>query len=571
MALGVGSAYLYSIFSGSGHYYETAAVLITFILLGKYLEARALGKSSQAIKNLISLAARTARVVRETKEIEIPVEEVLAGDVVIVRPGEKIPADGQVIEGHSSVDESMITGESFPVEKIKDSKVIGATINKSGSFKFLVSKVGRDTFLSQMVRLVEEAQGSKAPIQELADKVAAYFVPAVLAVGFLTFSVWLLSGAGMDFALRNLVSVLIIACPCALGLATPTAVMVATTIAARHGILFKNARSLELACKVNTIVFDKTGTLTKGKPRVTDIYFLPGKTEEEVLRFAAIAEKHSEHPLAEAIIFAAQNANLEIPEPVGFNSLTGKGVIARFNNEIIVLGTRKLFSEKKIDISPVEEKLMELENQGKTAVIVAYKEEVFGVIAAADTLKSSAGPAVEALVKMGKQVYMITGDNAKTARVIAGQLAVSNVLSEVLPQDKSAKISQLREAGSIVAMVGDGINDAPALAQADVGLAIGGGTDVALESADVVLVKDDLRDVATAMDLSRYALKKIKQNLFWAFAYNVIAIPLAAGALYPFFKFSLNPMVAGLAMAFSSVSVVSNSLLMSRYKKPDDR
>ena len=298
---------------------------------------------------------------------------------------------------------------------------------------------------------------------------------------------------------------------------------------------------------------------------------MPGKTEEEVLRFAAIAEKHSEHPLAEAIIFAAQNANLEIPEPVGFNSLTGKGVIARFNNEIIVLGTRKLFSEKKIDISPVEEKLMELENQGKTAVIVAYKEEVFGVIAAADTLKSSAGPAVEALVKMGKQVYMITGDNAKTARVIAGQLAVSNVLSEVLPQDKSAKISQLREAGSIVAMVGDGINDAPALAQADVGLAIGGGTDVALESADVVLVKDDLRDVATAMDLSRYALKKIKQNLFWAFAYNVIAIPLAAGALYPFFKFSLNPMVAGLAMAFSSVSVVSNSLLMSRYKKPDDR
>jgi len=578
VTLGVGSAYLYSLvsslliwlrirpYSTGALYYEIAAFLITFILLGKLLEAIARGKTSEAIRKLLSLQVKTAIVIRDGREKEIPIEEVVVGDVVVVRPGERIPADGLVIEGHSGVDESMITGESIPVEKSIGSEVIGATINKTGSFKFRATKVGRDTFLAQIIRLVSEAQGSKAPIQELADKISAYFVPTVLLIGILTFAIWFFF-AGLAFALTAFISVLIIACPCALGLATPTAVMVGTGIGANNGVLIKNARSLEFAHKIKAIVFDKTGTLTEGKPRVTDIVLVKSQDKAEVLRYASIAEKRSEHPLAEAIVEAAEKDNLDIPEPDAFNSLTGLGVIARLGGEIILLGNRKLFTERKIDISFIEDKLKVLENQGKTTMVVAYKDEILGILSVADTLKEFSKEAVNALKKLGKEVLMITGDNQTTAQAIAGQLGIDRVLAEVLPQDKALEIKKLQEGGLGVAMVGDGINDAPALAQADIGIAIGAGTDVAIESADIVLIKEDLRDVVMAMDLSRFAMKKIKQNLFWAFFYNVIGILIAAGVLYPFTGFLLNPVIAGSAMAFSSVSVVTNSLLMRRYKR----
>lgn len=579
ITLGVGSAYLYSILvsisiwrgsrpSGShGLYYETAAFLITFILLGKLLEAIAQGKTSEAIKKLLGLQSKKAIVIRDGQEKEILIDEVQIGDIIVVRPGERIPVDGVVIEGHSGVDEAMITGESIPVEKSIGSEVIGATINKSGTFKFKATKIGKDTFLAQIIRLVQEAQGSKAPIQELADKISAYFVPAVLVIGMLTFVIWLLLGKGFNFALTNFISVLIIACPCALGLATPTAVMVGTGIAASRGILIKNAKSLELAHRIQVIVFDKTGTLTRGEPAVTDIINLQNAGKQEVLKYAAIAEKRSEHSLAEAILSSARKDNLEIPEPDAFNALTGKGVIARLNGEIILLGNRRLFLDKNIDTSAIEDKLVSLEQQGKTAMIVGYKNEILGILAVADTLKEFSQEAVNVLKSLGKQVWVITGDNRVTSEAITKQLNIDRVLAEVLPQDKALEIKKLRDQGLKVGMVGDGINDAPALAQADIGIAIGAGTDVAIESADIVLVKDDLRDVALAMDLSRYAMKKIKQNLFWAFFYNAIAIPVAAGVLYPFNGFLLSPMLAGLAMAFSSVSVVSNSLWMRRYKK----
>ena len=578
VTLGVGSAYLYSLvsslliwlrirpYSRGALYYEIAAFLITFILLGKLLEAIARGKTSEAIRKLLSLQVKTAIVIRDGREKEIPIEEVVVGDVVVVRPGERIPADGLVIEGHSGVDESMITGESIPVEKSIGSEVIGATINKTGSFKFRATKVGRDTFLAQIIRLVSEAQGSKAPIQELADKISAYFVPTVLLIGILTFAIWFFF-AGLAFALTAFISVLIIACPCALGLATPTAVMVGTGIGANNGVLIKNARSLEFAHKIKAIVFDKTGTLTEGKPRVTDIVLVKSQDKAEVLRYASIAEKRSEHPLAEAIVEAAEKDNLDIPEPDAFNSLTGLGVIARLGGEIILLGNRKLFTERKIDISFIEDKLKVLENQGKTTMVVAYKDEILGILSVADTLKEFSKEAVNALKKLGKEVLMITGDNQTTAQAIAGQLGIDRVLAEVLPQDKAFEIKKLQDGGLEVAMVGDGINDAPALAQADIGIAIGAGTDVAIESADIVLIKEDLRDVVMAMDLSRFAMKKIKQNLFWAFFYNVIGILIATGILYPFTGFLLNPVIAGSAMAFSSVSVVTNSLLMRRYKR----
>jgi len=578
VTLGVGSAYLYSLvsslliwlrirpYSTGALYYEIAAFLITFILLGKLLEAIARGKTSEAIRKLLSLQVKTAIVIRDGREKEIPIEEVVFGDVVVVRPGERIPADGLVIEGHSGVDESMITGESIPVEKSIGSEVIGATINKTGSFKFRATKVGRDTFLAQIIKLVNEAQGSKAPIQELADKISAYFVPTVLLIGILTFAIWFFF-AGLAFALTAFISVLIIACPCALGLATPTAVMVGTGIGANNGVLIKNARSLEFAHKIKAIVFDKTGTLTEGKPRVTDIVLVKSQDKAEVLRYASIAEKRSEHPLAEAIVEAAEKDNLDIPEPDAFNSLTGLGVIARLGGEIILLGNRKLFTERKIDISFIEDKLKVLENQGKTTMVVAYKDEILGILSVADTLKEFSKEAVNALKKLGKEVLMITGDNQTTAQAIAGQLGIDRVLAEVLPQDKAFEIKKLQDEGLEVAMVGDGINDAPALAQADIGIAIGAGTDVAIESADIVLIKEDLRDVVMAMDLSRFAMKKIKQNLFWAFFYNVVGILIAAGILYPFTGFLLNPVIAGSAMAFSSVSVVTNSLLMRRYKR----
>jgi len=579
ISLGVGSAYLYSLYFSlmvwagrqrmamESLYYETAAFLITFILLGRFLEAAAKGKASEAIRKLLGLQPKTAVIIRDGKQQEIPVAEVIAGDIVVVRPGERIPADGIVTEGHSSVDESMITGESIPVEKTAGCAVTGATINKSGAFKFRATRVGKDTVLAQIIRLVEEAQGSKAPIQQLADRVAAVFVPSVLLIAIAALAIWLLSGAGFTFALSVFIAVLIIACPCALGLATPTAVMVATAVGADNGILIKNARSLQLAHNIRTIVFDKTGTLTKGKPELTDIIPADNSSRAEVLKYAAIAEKRSEHPLAEAIVEAAGKDGLDIPEPEGFNSLTGRGVIARFQSEIIVLGNRKLFTERGIDLSGWESRLSALEAQGKTAVAVSYKNSVAGIIAVSDTPKGSSPQAIDALKKSGRQVVLITGDNRITAEAIARDLGIGRVIAEVLPQEKAAEIRRLRKAGAIVAMVGDGINDAPALAQADIGIAIGAGTDIALESADIVLMRDDLNDVAQAIDLSRYAMKKIKQNLFWAFVYNIIGIPVAAGVLYPFFGFLLNPVIAGAAMAFSSVSVVGNSLLMRGYKK----
>ncbi|MDD2752067.1 MAG: heavy metal translocating P-type ATPase [Candidatus Omnitrophica bacterium] len=580
ITLGVGSAYLYSLgvslFIWQGKipdasanlYYEIAAFLLVFIMLGRLLEASAKGRASQAIKKLLGLQAKTAIVIRENLEKEISVEELVLDDIVVVRPGERIPADGIVIEGHSGVDESMITGESIPVEKSIGSQVIGATINKTGSFKFRATRIGKDAVLAQIIRLVRQAQASKAPIEALADKISAYFVPTVLIIAVTAFIVWLFFGVTFAFALSVFISVLIIACPCALGLATPTAVVVATGVAANQGILIKNAQSLEFFHQVRAIIFDKTGTLTKGSPSVTDIVAIKEISQNDILRYAAIAEKRSEHPLAEAVISYTKKNNLEIPDPDVFNSLTGKGVIARFQEQIILLGNRKLFSDRQIDISLAEKKMYALEQEGKTVMLVGLQNEIIGMIALADTLKEFSQATVKEIKKMGKWVMMISGDNRTTVQAIAGQLGIHKILAEVLPEDKVHQIQHLQSEGIRVAMVGDGINDAPALAQADIGVAIGAGTDIAIESGDIVLIKDDLRDVVVAMDLSRYAMKKIKQNLFWAFVYNIIGIPIAAGLLFPITGFLLNPVIAGIAMAFSSLSVVSNSLLMRRYKRP---
>lgn len=577
ISLGVGAAYAYSLVvsflvwmglrQNANLYYESAAFLITFILLGKFLEAKAKGKASEAIRKLLDLRPKTATVIRDGKEQQIAVGEVVVGDIIVVKPGQRVPVDGVIIEGHSRVDESMITGESMPIEKLIGHQVVGATINKTGSFKFKATKVGRDTVLAQIVDLVQKAQGSKAAIQELADKISAYFVPSVLALAVATFCVWVVAGKGIVFSLTNFISVLIIACPCALGLATPTAVIVGTAVAARNGILIKKAQALEVMRRVRGVVFDKTGTLTEGRPVVTDTVALEGRTREEVLRFAAIAEKKSEHPLAEAIGAAAKDQGLDVPEPDAFNSLTGKGVIARLKGEIILLGNRALFADRKVDISAAQGPLASLEAQGKTSVIVSFKNEVLGVIACKDILKGHSAKAIEALKKQGVQVFMVTGDNRATAEAIAAEAGIPEVRAQLLPQEKVAVLGQLQATGEKVAMVGDGINDAPALAAADIGIALGAGTDIAIESADIVLIKDDPRDVVVAMDLSRYCMKKIKQNLFWAFVYNLIGIPVAAGVLYPFTGFLLNPVIAGAAMAFSSVSVVTNSLLMYGYKR----
>ncbi|OGC22212.1 copper-translocating P-type ATPase [candidate division WOR-1 bacterium RIFOXYB2_FULL_42_35] len=573
VSIGVGSAYLYSlfitvsiwlgnsVFGMKDFYFEVAGFLITFILLGKYFEAIAKGRTSEAIKKLIGLQAKTAIVVRKGQEVEVKIEEVQIGEIIVVKPGGKVPVDGTVVDGHSSVDESMVSGESIPVEKKAGDKVIGSTINKTGSFKFKAEKIGKDTFLAQVIKLVEEAQGSKAPIEELADKISAVFVPVVFGIAVLAFIVWLVVGQSFIFALTVFIAVLIIACPCALGLATPTAVMVGTGLGAEHGILIKSAGALQMAGSLTTIVFDKTGTLTKGKPEVTDV-----EGEGELLLLAAIAEKNSEHPLAEAIVKKAKSAGKDIPDPESFNSISGKGVEAKYNKAVILLGNRKLMSEKNINVTTVEQRMAELEGQGKTVMLVAKNNSLLGLIAVADTLKPYSKEAVEQLHKMGREVVMITGDNKRTGEAVAKQVGIDRVLAEVLPQDKADKVKKLQAEGKKVAMVGDGINDAPALAQADIGIAIGTGTDVAIETGDVVLVKDDLRDVVTAIDLSAYAMRKIKQNLFWAFAYNSLGIPIAAGMLYPFTGFLLSPIVAGAAMAFSSVSVVSNSLLMKRFK-----
>ncbi len=578
VAMGVGSAYVYSviatfsilsgsaIFSEMGLYYETAAFLITFILLGKYLEAVAKGRTSQAIKKLIGLQPKKAIVERNGKEIEIPIEEVQIGDIVVVKPGQKVPVDGTVIAGHSSVDESMVSGESIAVEKSANDKVIGATINKTGSFKFRAEKVGSETMLAQIIKLVQDAQASKAPIQQLADKISAYFVPAVIVIALAAALFWLATGQGFLFALTVFISVLIIACPCAMGLATPTAVMVGTGKGAEQGILIKSAAALQKAKEIDTIVFDKTGTLTVGKPVVTEVVVSGSMQQKDVLLYAAIAEKRSEHPLAEAIVNKARESSMQLPDADSFDSITGKGVEAKFRGKRILLGNRKLMQERKIDLKVINSTLESLEAQGKTAMVLALDGKAAGVVAVADTLKEHSREAVAALQAMGKQVAMITGDNARTAAAIAKQAGINTVLAEVLPAEKEKEIKKLQQQGKKVAMVGDGINDAPALAQSDLGIAIGSGTDIAIEAGDIVLVKNDPRDVVAAIQLSTFAMRKIKQNFFWAFVYNVIGIPVAAGALYPFTGWLLSPVIAGSAMAFSSVSVVTNSLLIKRFK-----
>lgn len=572
VALGVGTAYAYSVLVSFGFiegaiYFETAALLLSFIVLGKYLEAVAKGKTSEAIKRLMGLQPKTALVVREGKEVEIPISDVVAGDIIIVKPGDKIPVDGVVVEGASSVDESMITGESIPVHKKKGDLVIGATINKTGSFKFRATKVGADTMLAQIIKLVEDAQGSKAPIQKIADTVAGYFVQGVIVAALLAFGFWFfLSGQPLLFALTILVSTLIIACPCAMGLATPTAVMVGTGKGAEHGILFKNAESLELLHQVKTVVFDKTGTITKGEAVVTEI--LPfGISESELLRLAASAENKSEHHLAQAVVKKAKEKKLKIAEAKSFKAIPGHGVSASVSGKKVLVGNLALMKKEKVGVAgQIEKSMNKLESEGKTVVVAAVNRKIAGLIAIADTIKENSREAIEALQSMGYETAMITGDNERTAKAIAKQAGISRVLAHVLPEQKAEEVKKLQQGGRKVAFVGDGINDAPALAQAEVGIAIGAGTDVAIESGGVVLVKSNLRDIVTAVELSAYTMKKIKQNLFWAFIYNIVGIPIAMGALYPINGFLLSPVIAGAAMAFSSVSVVGNTLLMRGFK-----
>jgi Cu+-exporting ATPase len=580
IAVGTSAAYLYSVaatlfpsfFEAAGMkpdvFFDTSALIIVLILFGRLLEARAKGQTSEAIKKLMGLQPKTARVIREGKEMDIPVEEVSVGDTVIVRPGEKIPVDGIVKEGKSAVDESMITGESIPVKKEPGNEVIGATINKTGSFKFQTTKVGKDTALAQIIKLVQDAQGSKAPIQRLADVISGYFVPIVISVAIATFVIWFNFGPfpTLTFALLTFVAVMIIACPCALGLATPTAVMVGTGKGAENGILIKGGESLETAHKLDTIVFDKTGTLTKGEPEITDLVSINAHSEEEILKNAASAEKVSEHPLGEAIIKSAIERKIELHDPKDFKAIEGHGIEARVDGRTVLLGNIKLMKDRRIDIKDLEEKAEEFASDGKTPIYVSLDGKSAGIIAVADPLKESSAEALEKLKKLGLKVVMLTGDNKKTAEAIARKAGIDGVISEVLPEDKVHEIKKLQSEGRRVAMVGDGINDAPALAQADVGIAIGSGTDVAMEASDITLIKGDLRGVASAIELSKRTIRVIKQNLFWAFFYNTAGIPIAAGVLYPFFGILLNPIFASAAMAFSSVSVVSNSLRLRRVK-----
>ena len=552
-------------------YFETAAFLITFVILGKWLEKRAKGKTSDAIKKLMGLQAITARVIRNGSTQDIPVDQVVNGDTILVRPGEKVPVDGKISKGSSAVDESMLTGESLPVEKNIGDTVIGATINKTGSFEFVATRVGAETALAQIIRLIEEAQGSKAPIQAFADKISAYFVPIVIGIAFLTFGIWyLVLGASLSFALMAFTAVIVIACPCALGLATPTALMVGTGKGAEQGILIKGGEPLEGACKVNAVVFDKTGTLTNGKPIVTDTLSLSELDEDEVIEIAASLEKFSEHPLAEAIVNYTQEDNLALSEVEGFKAIPGHGVQGAVNGNLYYMGNRKLIEDvAQLEVGRINRKLERLEEQGKTAMILASKEKVLGIVAVADTVKETSREAVEALKKRKIDVWMITGDNARTAKAIASQVGITNVLAEVLPENKAAEVKKLQESGKHVAMVGDGINDAPALAQADIGIAMGSGTDVAMETGGIVIIKNDLRDVVTAFDLSKETMQKIKQNMFFALFYNVIGIPIAA-RVFMGIGLVLKPELAGLAMALSSVSVVTNSLLI-KYFRPGKR
>ncbi|GAB4421075.1 MAG: heavy metal translocating P-type ATPase [Thermodesulfovibrionales bacterium] len=549
-------------------YYDTSAVIITLILLGRLLEAKAKGRTSEAIKRLMRLQPRTARVLRNDEEKEILIDEVMPGDTVVVRPGERIPVDGDIIDGYSTVDESMLTGESLPVEKSRGDKVFGGTVNKAGSFRLMATRIGKESALGQIIRLVEEAQGSKAPIQRLADKVASIFVPTVISIAVITFMIWYIFGPkpSLTISLMNFIAVLIIACPCALGLATPTAIMVGTGKGAEKGILIKDAEALELAHKIKAIVLDKTGTITRGEPEVTEI--VTGDklrvTSEEILRIAASAEKLSEHPLGQAIARKALEMGISLEDPEGFMAIPGGGVRAVVNNSRVFIGNEKLMEDEGIDISPMKTGAEKASSEAKTPVFVAVDGKVCAVIAIADTIKEGSIDAIRDLRGMGIEVSMLTGDHKKTADAIARVVGVDRVFAEVLPEQKVEVVRSIKKEGKITAMVGDGINDAPALAEADVGIAIGTGTDIAIEASDITLIRGDIRSAVEAIRLSKLTLKTIKQNLFWAFFYNVVGIPVAAGLLYPFGGPLLNPMIASGAMAFSSVSVVSNSLRLRR-------
>ena len=546
-------------------YFESIATILTLITLGKYLEAVSKGKTSEAIKKLMGLAPKVATVIRDNKEMQVSIEDVEISDIVIVKPGEKIPVDGEVIEGITSVDESMLTGESIPVEKVTGSTVIGASINKNGFIKYKATKVGQDTALAQIIKLVEDAQGSKAPIAKIADVMSAYFVPVVISLAIISSVSWLIAGESFIFSLTIFISVLVIACPCALGLATPTAIMVGTGKGAENGILIKGGEALETTHKIDTIVFDKTGTITEGKPKVTDI-ITNSISEEELLILAASSEKSSEHPLGEAILNEGRNKNLKLKKIDKFNAIAGQGIDVVIENKNILLGNRKLMIDQNIDITIFNDKVEDLSNQGKTPMYIAINKEIKGIIAVADVVKVSSKKAIETLHKMGIKTVMITGDNENTAKAIAKEVGIDNVLAEVLPKDKAKSIKKLQDENKKVAMVGDGINDAPALAKADIGIAIGSGSDVAIESGDIVLIRSDLMDVSKAIKLSKATIRNIKQNLFWAFAYNVLGIPVAMGVLHIFGGPLLNPMIAAAAMSLSSISVLLNALRLKNFK-----
>ena len=579
VAVGTGTAFLYSLFPtffpewfinqglNPDVYFEAAAVIIALILLGRLLENRAKGQTSEAIRKLMGLQAKTARVIRNGQELDIPLAEVVVGDVILVRPGEKIPVDGEIIAGSSTLDEAMVTGESVPVKKQVGDEVIGATLNKTGSFKFRATRVGKDTFLAQIVKLVQQAQGSKAPIQRLADQVTAWFVPAVIGLAILTFIVWYNIMGNMTMALITTVGVLIIACPCALGLATPTSIMVGTGKGAENGILIKGADSLELAHNIQTIVLDKTGTITRGKPTVTDYIPVKGTAQElHLLKLAASLERNSEHPLAEAVVHYAQAQDVTLVDAQEFEAVAGSGVQGKVAGQYIQMGTHRWMQELGINTTSLRSDWDRLEYLGRTVVWLAVNGQVEAILGIADAVKPSSASAIRTLKRMGLEVVMLTGDNRRTAEVIAREVGISRVFAEVRPDQKSAQVEILQREGKIVAMVGDGINDAPALAQADVGMAIGTGTDVAIAASDITLISGDLSGIVTAIQLSRATMQNIRQNLFFAFIYNVAGIPIAAGILYPIFGWLLSPIIAGAAMAFSSVSVVTNALRLRNFQ-----
>lgn len=578
ISVGTTSAYVYSLaatfmpqlfFKGgiTPHvYFDTSATIITLILLGRLLEARAKGKTSEAIRKLMGLQAKTATVLRDSVEREIPIEEVTVGDIVIVRPGERIPVDGEVMEGYSTVDESMLTGESLPVEKSSGDKIFGGTVNKAGSFKLRALRIGKETALAQIIRLVEEAQGSKAPIQRLADKVASIFVPTVIGVAIITFFAWFVFGPKPAFtlALMNFIAVLIIACPCALGLATPTAIMVGTGKGAEKGILIRDAEALELSHKIEAVVLDKTGTITKGEPEVIEVVGVNGISPDSILQIAASAEKLSEHPLGQAIVKKAKENDVLITEPSEFSAIPGGGIKAKVKGEEVFIGNEGMMQKEGINVSTVKTLSDKISSEARTPVFMAVNNEIKAVFSIADTIKEGSVDAIESLKSMGIEVVMLTGDHQNTARAIAQEVGINRFFAEVLPDQKVEAVRKIKSEGKVTAMVGDGINDAPALAEADVGIAIGTGTDIAIEASDITLIKGSLKSVVDAVRLSKLTIKTIKQNLFWAFFYNVVGIPVAAGLLYPFGGPLLNPMIASAAMAFSSVSVVSNSLRLRK-------